>query len=113
MQSPSRQGVNGEENSLSSNGNGLEPIDLEKADTASDIQNVDSAGRVSRIQTLTRRRTRFTHPLSHVKTSEVVLVDFDGPDDPYRPLNWPLRKKIVTTLLYGLTTMCSTWASSV
>jgi MFS family permease len=40
-------------------------------------------------------------------------VDFDGPDDPYRPINWPFRKKVVTTLLYGLTTMGSTWASSV
>lgn len=40
-------------------------------------------------------------------------MDFDGEDDPYRPLSWPFRKKVVTTLLYGLTTMGSTWASSV
>lgn len=40
-------------------------------------------------------------------------MDFDGEDDPYRPINWPFRKKLVTTLLYGLTTMGATWASSV
>jgi hypothetical protein len=48
---------------------------------------------------------RFTHPLTHTKTSPDVVVDFEGPDDPYRPLNWGFRKKAVTTVLYGLTTM--------
>ncbi|KAL4752524.1 hypothetical protein BDW72DRAFT_63825 [Aspergillus terricola var. indicus] len=48
---------------------------------------------------------RFTHPLAHTKTSDDVIVDFDGPDDPYRPLNWSFRKKAITTVLYGLTTM--------
>lgn len=47
----------------------------------------------------------FNHPLSHTKTSTDVIVDFDGPDDPYRPLNWPFHKKAITTVLYGLTTM--------
>ncbi|RAK95783.1 MFS transporter [Aspergillus ibericus CBS 121593] len=55
---------------------------------------------------------RFTHPLSHTKTSEDVIVDFDGQDDPYRPMNWSFRKKAITTVLYGLTTMGATWASS-
>ena len=87
--------------------------DLEKADTQPDLYHASSTGRVSRIQSLTRRRTRFEHPLSHVKTSVDVLVDFDGPEDPYRPLNWPFRKKVITTVLYGFTTMGSTWASSV
>ncbi|KUL86434.1 hypothetical protein ZTR_08168 [Talaromyces verruculosus] len=41
------------------------------------------------------------------------IVDFDGPDDPYRPLNWPMRKKLITTALYSLTTMGSTWASTI
>jgi hypothetical protein len=34
-----------------------------------------------------------------------VIVDFEGLDDPYRPLNWGFRKKAITTVLYGLTTM--------
>jgi MFS family permease len=41
-----------------------------------------------------------------------VIVDFEGPDDPYRPINWPTKKKVITTLLYGLITMSATWASS-
>ncbi|PLB43885.1 putative MSF drug transporter [Aspergillus steynii IBT 23096] len=56
---------------------------------------------------------RFTHPLSHTKTTDDVIVDFDGPDDPYRPMNWRFEKKCMTTLLYGLTTMGATWASSI
>jgi len=41
------------------------------------------------------------------------IVVFDGKDDPEAPLNWPTKKKIITTMLYGLTTAGSTWASSV
>ena len=88
------------------------PSDLEKADTAEDIQGGDnttacratSSGRISRIQSLTQRRAVFDHHLSHAKTTADVLVDFDGPDDPYRPINWPFRKKVITTVLYGFTT---------
>lgn len=58
-------------------------------------------------------RREFTHPLENTKTSKDVLVDFDGPDDPYRPLNWPFKKKAVTTVLYGFTTMGATLASSI
>ncbi|KKZ65619.1 hypothetical protein EMCG_08526 [[Emmonsia] crescens] len=55
----------------------------------------------------------FTHPLAHQKTSPDVIVDFDGPDDAYNPINWPFCKKAITTLLYALTTMGSTWTSAV
>ncbi|CAK7221891.1 hypothetical protein SBRCBS47491_004684 [Sporothrix bragantina] len=54
----------------------------------------------------------FAHPLGRVQTTKEVLVDFDGPDDPYRPINWPTKKKIVTTMVYGFVTMTATWASS-
>ncbi|MCJ1247164.1 hypothetical protein MMC30_004376 [Trapelia coarctata] len=92
--------------------------DLEKAETADEPASgaATTSGRVTRIQSLTRRKTRegvFAHPLAHVKTAPDVLVDFDGPDDPYRPLNWPMRKKVITTALYGFTTMGATFASSV
>lgn len=61
---------------------------------------------VSRIRSREPGQTaKFTHPLSHTKTSPDVIVDFEGPDDPYRPLNWGFKKKSVTTVLYGLTTM--------
>jgi hypothetical protein len=101
-------------------------LDLEKQETARDEaqrsaiipspSNTTTRARVTRTQSLTRRATyrgRFTHPLAHVKTSDAEIVDFNGDDDPYRPINWPFRKKLITTLLYGLTTMGSTWASSV
>ncbi|KAF7677816.1 msf membrane transporter [Alternaria burnsii] len=66
---------------------------------------------------LSRIRTRpnvapFSHPLAHQQTKADVLVDFDGDDDPYRPMNWPTKKKVTTTLMYGFTTMSATWASS-
>ena len=66
---------------------------------------------------LSRIRTRppignFSHPLSHKQTTVADLVDFDGPDDPYRPLNWTWKKKIYTTVLYGFTTMGATFSSS-
>ena len=98
-----------------------ETPDLEKADTIEDARDgttsgacrVSSSNRVSRIQSLQRKQIQFDHPLSHVQTNADVIVDFDGPDDPYRPLNWPFTKKVITTALYGFTTMGSTWASSV
>ncbi|KAL6246854.1 hypothetical protein RBB50_006161 [Rhinocladiella similis] len=66
---------------------------------------------------LSRIRTRgpignFSHPLEHQKTTVEDLVDFEGPDDPYRPVNWALKKKVITTALYGLTTMTATWSSA-
>jgi hypothetical protein len=68
--------------------------------------------------TLSKIRSRkpiaqFRHPLARAPTGKDVIVEFDGPEDPYRPLNWNFKKKVVTTLLYGLTTMGTTWASSV
>ncbi|KAE8451640.1 hypothetical protein EG329_003097 [Mollisiaceae sp. DMI_Dod_QoI] len=47
------------------------------------------------------------------KTRDPNIVDFSGPSDPMNPLNWPFRKKVITTLLYGLTTAGAQWASSV
>ena len=40
------------------------------------------------------------------------LIDFDGPDDPYKPLNWPMQKKVIVTVLYSFCTMGTTWAST-
>ncbi|KAL2888137.1 Efflux pump bik6 [Ceratocystis lukuohia] len=54
----------------------------------------------------------FTHPLAQQPTTAAVLVDFEGSADPYRPVNWPMRKKVITTLFYGLVTMSSTWCSA-
>jgi hypothetical protein len=40
------------------------------------------------------------------------LIEFDGPEDPYNPLNWPLRKKVIVTMLYSFCTMGATWSST-
>ncbi|KAF9892550.1 hypothetical protein FE257_001659 [Aspergillus nanangensis] len=90
---------------------------LEKQSTvASGLSTFESRAQsvISRIRSREPGQTaHFTHPLSHSKTSPDVIVDFEGPDDPYRPMNWSFRKKAVTTILYGLTTMGATWASSI
>lgn len=44
---------------------------------------------------------------------DVFLVDFAGQDDPYNPVNWSLGKKMVTTLLWALTTCWIAFASAV
>ena len=58
----------------------------------------------------------FSHPLVREPTgagADAMVVDFDGEDDPYRPMNWPFRKKVITTILYGFTTCWVTFASAI
>jgi hypothetical protein len=52
-------------------------------------------------------------PPSSEDSNSKNIVDFESPEDPYKPLNWPTSKKITTTLLYGFTTAGATWASSI
>lgn len=42
-----------------------------------------------------------------------IVVDFDGQEDPYNPQNWPFGKKVVTTLLWALTTCWIVFASAI
>lgn len=87
-------------------------INLEKQTTASSTASALNQRAQSIISRIRSREpgqiAKFTHPLSHTRTSPEVLVDFDGPDDPYHPRNWGFYKKCVTTVLYGLTTMGKT-----
>ena len=58
----------------------------------------------------------FSHPLVKEPTeagADAMIVDFDGEDDPYRPMNWPFRKKVITTTLSGFTTCWITVASAI
>ncbi|KAF7874098.1 hypothetical protein EAF04_002770 [Stromatinia cepivora] len=41
------------------------------------------------------------------------LITWDGPDDPDNPMNWPMKKKWVVTVILGLMTFVVTFASSV
>lgn len=105
----------GDMNPRAPNANGSLPLER-TATAASGISTIEQRAQsiVSRIRSREPGQTaKFTHPLSHTKTSTDVLVDFEGPDDPYRPLNWGFKKKAITTVLYGLTTMGATWASSI
>ncbi|KAF7956899.1 hypothetical protein EAE96_004223 [Botrytis aclada] len=79
------------------------------------VDTPSTPARITRSQSLTRLgiQQKFTHPNSHLKTTDADIVGFDGADDPYQPMNWPFRKKLITTFVYGLFTMTSTWASSV
>jgi len=93
------------------------PRDRRATATASGMNQPLSRTISRRDTALSRIRTRpnvapFSHPLAHQQTTADVLVDFEGEDDPYRPMNWPTKKKITTTMMYGLTTMSATWASS-
>lgn len=97
--------------------NGETPIELEKTNTAPSARSRTNLDRTF-TTALDRIRSRrpvppFSHPLAKEPTTVDVIVEFDGPDDPYRPVNWPLKKKIITTVLYGLTTMTATFASAV
>ncbi|EHK98277.1 putative Uncharacterized transporter C36.03c [Glarea lozoyensis 74030] len=47
------------------------------------------------------------------KQKDPNLIEWDGPDDPENPMNWPARKKWINTVTMGMMTFCVTFASSV
>ena len=47
------------------------------------------------------------------KKELTYIVEFEGPNDPLNPLNWPLHRKIVATVLLSVTTFAVTFASSI
>lgn len=80
--------------------------------TSSVRETVDNTLSIIRSRNPAQNRA-YTHPLTHQKTGPDVVIDFDGPDDPMRPINWPLKKKVITTAMYGFTTAGATLASSI
>ncbi|EED23653.1 MFS multidrug transporter, putative [Talaromyces stipitatus ATCC 10500] len=44
---------------------------------------------------------------------EAYVVEFDGPDDPLHPMNWPTKKKVLTSVMLAYTTLVSTFGSSI
>ncbi|KAG0652457.1 putative transporter [Hyphodiscus hymeniophilus] len=46
-------------------------------------------------------------------SQEEYVVEFDGPDDPLHAQNWPMRKKILTAVILGYTTLVSAFTSSI
>jgi DHA1 family multidrug resistance protein-like MFS transporter len=47
------------------------------------------------------------------KEKDPNLVEWDGPNDPENPMNWPTSKKWIVTITLGMMTFCVTFASSV
>lgn len=41
------------------------------------------------------------------------VVEFDGPDDPLHPQNWPMKKKVAIAIMLGYTTLVSAFGSSI
>ncbi|OXV09877.1 hypothetical protein Egran_02361 [Elaphomyces granulatus] len=44
---------------------------------------------------------------------EAYVVEFDGPDDPLHPQNWPFKRKLITAVVLTFTTLVSTFTSSI
>ncbi|KAJ4307006.1 hypothetical protein N0V88_000380 [Collariella sp. IMI 366227] len=44
---------------------------------------------------------------------EDYVVEFDGPDDPLHAQNWPFKKKLLTAIMLGFTTMTASFGSSI
>ncbi|KAJ5747851.1 uncharacterized protein N7511_009547 [Penicillium nucicola] len=44
---------------------------------------------------------------------EEYVVEFDGPEDPIYPLNWPLRRKAYISAMLAFTSICSTFDSAI
>ncbi|EOD44313.1 putative major facilitator superfamily transporter protein [Neofusicoccum parvum UCRNP2] len=44
---------------------------------------------------------------------EEYVVEFDGPEDPMHAQNWPLKKKLLTAVMLGYTTLTAAFGSSI
>lgn len=69
-----------------------------------DVENGDQSGDNEKAEQLKRKE-------SNNKDSN--LIEWDGPNDPENPMNWPAKKKWIVTIALGLMTFCVTFASSV
>ena len=44
---------------------------------------------------------------------EEYVVEFDGPDDPLHPQNWPMKRKLIVAAMLGYTTLLAAFGSSI
>ncbi|KAH8811726.1 major facilitator superfamily domain-containing protein [Xylogone sp. PMI_703] len=70
--------------------------DIESGDTVGDDPNI--------VEAVLSRRDQAKDP---------NLIEWDGPDDPENPMNWPMSKKWRVTVMMGFMTFVVTFASSV
>lgn len=52
-------------------------------------------------------------PNQHQEPSDPNLIEWDGPNDPENPMNFPRWRKWMITIVLGFATFCITFASSV
>ncbi|MCJ1308385.1 hypothetical protein MMC25_002038 [Agyrium rufum] len=95
------------------------PTEISRIHTAR-TQHVGTVGASSASRTKTRESTKplpsfgagkgYPPPLP---AQEEYVVEFDGPDDPLHPQNWPMRKKLLTAAMLGYTTFVAAFTSSI
>ena len=49
----------------------------------------------------------------HLPEREEYVVEFDGPGDPMHAQNWPLKKKLIVSVVLGYVTLCAAFGSSI
>lgn len=69
--------------------------------TAHNIPDLEKAVRDQPVPTVER-----------VSTKDVNLVDWSGPDDPEKPLNWAKKKKWTNMMIIGALTLLTPFGSS-
>lgn len=89
--------------------------------SASRTESLAEQDNISRI--LSGRRTNTNKPIPRMGGNKEYppligdqipyQVDFDGPDDPRHPHNWPFKRKVILCLGLGFTTLCIAWCSSI
>jgi hypothetical protein len=77
---------------------------LEGSGEDSDVEKGNVEGGNERAEQLKRKESKQKDP---------NLIEWDGPEDPENPMNWPTSKKWIVTLALGMMTFCVTFASSV
>lgn len=92
---------------------------LPKTDSKGDLPRVMTGPVSSRTSTTISNREQDPEKAIHetVATEEINkddanLVDWDGPDDPEKPLNWTKKKKWMNMMLIATLTMLTPFGSS-
>jgi DHA1 family multidrug resistance protein-like MFS transporter len=94
---------------------------LTRSSTQNSVQSRQEQDLVTRILTSGTTRSRGPIPTMgggrdyppSLPDRDPYRVDFDGPDDPRHPHNWPMKRKVVIGACLGFTTLTVAWGSAV
>jgi MFS transporter, DHA1 family, multidrug resistance protein len=70
-------------------------------------------GNLDRQAELELQRTKSHHNAEQGKSDDPNLVEWSGPEDPGNPMNWPVWKKWIITVVLGFMALVGTFASSI